>query len=828
MIRGGESDRVLDDPDQGIGDRSVLQIARKVAATIGSDFFVAIARHLAKELGADCVVICEFLGGQMERVRTLAATLDGQPASFEYVLAGSASMLPAVGKPCLCRADAQTRFPDDALLRSVSAQACVGLPLADTKGHPRGLIMALFRRPVTSFRVHKEILEIFSARASAELNRKLEEEELRKSDQRHRAFIARNPDAMWRIELEQAIDTGLPELEQLALLYRYGYMAECNDALAQLCGRTTADQLIGCRIDEIAPVSDPSIREANLLAIRSKSHYSVVETNLPDQDGRSRHMLRSQWGIVEDGKLERIWGTTRDITKLKHSEQALDASEQRMIDLLETVQLVVVMLNLQGTIAFCNQYFYQVTGWQPSEVMGRDLIDLMIPAEEQSKLRALFAGEMLQPEHPLHFQSTVLDRAGRRRQFEWDRTVLRDAHGQTAAWANVGRDVTEYKALEVQFRQAQKLASVGRLAGGLAHDFNNLLTVILGYSASLLQKCDPSDSAYTSLMEIRNAAGHGAELTHRLLAFSRRQVLRPRVVNLNAIIVEAGLMLRRLIGEDVHLTMNLDRALGSVRADAGSLHQVLMNLAVNARDAMPEGGDLTISTSNVVVEVGTPRSSAVAPGDYVELAVADVGVGMSEEVRSHLFEPFFSTKEQGKGTGLGLSTVFGIVQQTGGGIVVETELGKGTTFRILLPRAPAEPISDREEAVETVTQHGTETILLVEDQQEVRKLAAGILTSLRYTVLVAETPERALELAQDRSRTIHLLLTDVIMPGMPGTELADLIKTYQAGIKVLFVSGYGEASHVSERISRPGFGFLQKPFTPEALAIKLREVLDQR
>jgi CheY-like chemotaxis protein len=287
-------------------------------------------------------------------------------------------------------------------------------------------------------------------------------------------------------------------------------------------------------------------------------------------------------------------------------------------------------------------------------------------------------------------------------------------------------------------------------------------------------------------------------------------------------------MLRRLLGEDVHLTMNLDRALGSVRADAGSLHQVLMNLAVNARDAMPEGGDLTISTSNVVVDPGGPLASAIAPGDSVELTVADTGVGMSDDVRSHLFEPFFSTKEPGKGTGLGLSTVFGIVQQSGGGIVVETELGKGTTFRILLPRAPAEPVSDREEASETVTLHGTETILLVEDQQEVRKLAAGILTSLNYTVLIADAPERALELAQDRSRTIHLLLTDVIMPGMPGTELADLIRTYQAGIKVLFMSGYGEASHVSERISRPGFGFLQKPFTPESLAIKLREILGQR
>ncbi len=811
--------------EQAIGDRSVLQIARRVAATVGLDFFQAIAKHVSKALDADCVLIGEFAGGPTERVRTLAACLDGESQSLDYDLPGSASALIATGKQCLCRSDAQSRFPTDTLLQRVGAQACIGVPLPDPRGQPRGLIMALYRQPVTSLRVAKEVLDIFSARACAELNRKREDDLLRKSEQRYRVFIARNPDAMWRIELEQPIDTMLPEQEQFDRIYKYGYVAECNDALANLLGRTSAEQVIGCRVGEIAPPEDENGREATLLAIRSKHRFTTVETSHMDRHGHRRHLVRSQWGIVEDGMLERIWGTTRDITDLKQSEQELDASEQRMVDLLETVRLVVVMTDLAGRVSFCNHYFYRLMGWKAEDVLGKDWLSLMVPVEEHDRLRAVFAGNLANPDVPVHFDSTVLGPEGRRWQFDWDRTDLCDAHGNIAAWANVGRDVTEHRALEAQFRQAQKLASVGRLAGGIAHDFNNLLTVIMGYSTALLEDRDPLDAAYSGLLEIRNAACQGAELTHRLLAFSRRQVTRPQAVNLNTIIVECCRLLPRLIGEDVRLTTRLDPNLGCVRADAGHLHQVLMNLAVNARDAMPGGGELTIATCNAQVLGASPLTQGVPHGEYVELNVADTGVGMNEEVQRHLFEPFFTTKDEGKGTGLGLSTVYGIVQQCGGRIVVETELGMGTRFRIFFPRVPPESAAPAAAAPEVGALRGSESILLVEDQEEVRKLTESILASLGYKVLVAESPQRALELAREMDSSIQLLLTDVVMPGTSGVELADLIHAQQSGVKVLFMSGYGEASRVSEKILQPGFGYLPKPFTPDQLAIKVRETL---
>jgi PAS domain S-box-containing protein len=800
-----------------------------VAATIGADFFCAIAKHLAKALSADCVLIGEFAAGHMECVKTLGACLDGHPANFEYELAGSASALVASGRPCSCHSAARSRFPSDTLLPEVGAQALIASPLEDKQGHVLGFIMALYREPVANFRAPRQLLEIFSARAASELSRKREQDELRESEQRYRAFIARNPDGMWRIEFEQPIDLSLPEQEQLDRFYQHGYVAECNDALARMLGFDKAQQIIGRRVGEVAPPSDPHARNANLLAIRAGWKFITVETNPVDRFGVRRNVLRSQWGIVEDGKLERIWGTSRDITKLKQSEQALSASERRMSDLLETVQLVVVIVDLQGKVVFCNNYLYRKTGWKLEDVIGTDWLETMVPPEEHANLRAAFARDAANPEDPAHFESTLLGAGGSRWQFEWDRTTLREADGSVTAWANIGRDVTEHRALEMQFRQAQKLATIGRLAGGLAHDFNNLLTVIMGYSAALLCGRDSSDAAYLGLTQIRKAAAKGAELTHRLLAFGRRQVLRTEVLNLNTVIADAEHLIRQLIGEDITLIVELARTPWRTRLDAGCFHQVLMNLAANARDATPRGGSLTIATANTAVKKAADPPSGLLPGEYVQVRVSDTGAGMSNEVRSHLFEPFFTTKENGKGAGLGLSTVYGIVQQSGGCIFVDTAPGKGTTFRLYFPRARAEARKPHEEAVAASTRRGTENILLVEDREDVRRLIGQILRDLGYTVLEADCPARALELAQDRSHSIHLLLTDVVMPEMNGIELADHVLTYQNEIKVLYVSGYSDApQNISEKLSEPGSAYLQKPFTPDGLAASVRRVLDAR
>jgi hypothetical protein len=333
MMSNSEDTRIS--LQRNVEERSVLQIARKVAATVGTDFFTAIAIHLGKALAADCVLIGEFVGGSMEGVRTLGASLDGKPTSFEFELAGTAAATVAQGKPCVCRADAATRFPEDTFLPLIGAQSVIAEPLQNHYKRAEGLIMVCYRRPMVSFRVTKQLLTIFSGRAAAELRRKRREDELAESEQRHRAFIASSADAMWRIEFEHSIPIDLPEEEQLFQIYNNGYLAECNDALARLYGFEKAEQLIGVKVREIAAESDEAMRQANLLAVRSGYAYTTVEIGPVNRGGVERHILRSQWGIVEEGKLlQRIWGISRDITQLKTSEKRLDASRQRMADLL--------------------------------------------------------------------------------------------------------------------------------------------------------------------------------------------------------------------------------------------------------------------------------------------------------------------------------------------------------------------------------------------------------------------------------------------------------------------------------------------------------------
>ncbi|MGA7234975.1 MAG: PAS domain S-box protein [Bryobacteraceae bacterium] len=801
-----------------------MRVARKVAATIGTDFFQATARHLASALTANCVLIGEFVGGHVEKCRSVAAWLDGAPAELEFALAESAVAQVVIGKPCLWRSDIQTRFPSDTLLKEIGAQACVGVPLMDAAHEPQGILMALYRRPAQSLRSPKAMLEIFAERASAELSRKREDDALRKSEQRYRAFVARNDDAMWRIEFDPPVPTDLSEQEQLERIHQTGYLAECNDALARLLGMEKAEQVVGSTVQGLAPVSDPAV-EAMRIAIRAGYRLTTVETNPLDGEGHRRHMLRSQWGIVEDGKLERLWGSNRDITDLKRAETALSASEQRLADLIEAMRTLVVMLDPQGTVAFCNDYLYRLTGWDASDLVGKDWLEKMIPADERSRVRAEFASGAPNPDTPIHFESGIISADGRHRRFSWDSTLLHGTEGESWVRAIVGHDITEFAALEEQFRQAQKLASIGKLAGGLAHDFNNLLTVISGYTTGLLDKLDPADSSYASLVEVRKASEKAAHLAHRLLTFSRRQALRPQVIQINAIVEESRSMLRTVLGEHIHLVENLDRNAGQVRVDAGYFNQALINLAINARDAMPQGGTLTIATSNFTIAVPSHSSAGPSQGEYVEVTIADNGTGMTDEVRQHLFEPFFTTKEIGKGTGLGLSTVYGIVMQSGGHILVDSEVGRGTTFRIYLPRIPAE--SGPAETPEVAElPGGTETILLVEERREPRSMGTIVLTHLGYTVLNADSPVQAIELCRQQNRAIHLLLANIDTPELRADELADLVKTFRPGIKILYVTGADETT-LPRDASKPEVDFLQKPLTAQALAQKVREILDK-
>ena len=415
-------------------------------------------------------------------------------------------------------------------------------------------------------------------------------------------------------------------------------------------------------------------------------------------------------------------------------------------------------------------------------------------------------------------------RSGRTVDVELAQRPMRHA-GRIAELA-VLSDVTDRLRLEEQLRQAQKMEAVGMLAGGVAHDFNNLLTIITGYSQLVLNSLPPDDPNRHSVDQIIQAGTRAASLTQQLLAFSRRQVLQPKVVELNTLVTSLSTMLRRLIGEDIDLRLSLGADLGRVHADPGRVEQVLMNLAVNARDAMPKGGILTLETSNVILDATyTSRHLAVKPGPYVMVAVSDTGSGMDEDTQSHLFEPFFTTKSSGKGTGLGLSTVFGVVKQSGGSVQVYSEQGRGTTVKVYLPRID-QPLAVEAAGESKVMTAGTETILLVEDDDMVRTLIRETLERAGYKIKDTADPVEALRISAAYRETVHLLITDVVMPKVSGTELAGRLLKRRPDLKVLYISGYTDNAVINSGLLQAEVAFLQKPFTPANLINKVREVLE--
>jgi len=532
-----------------------------------------------------------------------------------------------------------------------------------------------------------------------------------------------------------------------------------------------------------------------------------------------------------DGTVLLYEGVLEEITGRVEAEHALQANERRLIQILEAVPIGIFVSDAVGTSVFSNGAAQKMFG--TGVIPGRSAGDLaqtyktyvagtdeVYPLERMPLLKALKGVAS-------SVDDVEIREGGRVVSLSIQGAPILDGEGKVIGAVVALNDSTGRKTLESQLRQTSKMEAVGQLAGGVAHDFNNLLTVIMSYGAMLLDRLDPADSNREDVQEIAAAADRAAGLTRQLLAFSRQQVMQPRVVSINAVIGDLEKMLRRLIGEDIKLTTSLDPGLATIYADPGQLEQVLMNLVVNARDAMPAGGQLSICTSNSELsEESATGALHAADGDYVMLAVSDTGTGMTREVQQRLFEPFFTTKESGRGTGLGLATVYGIVNQSGGEIYVYSAVGEGSTIKVYFPRYTAKAEGRPYEVKSRDTPRGSEKILLVEDDDNLRGLVARVLKKCGYSVIVAGGGLEALTLVSDPEIHIDGVITDVVMPGMNGRELVDKLIESRPHIASLLMSGYTDDEVLRRGVLHGDMAFLQKPFTPDQLARKVRDVLD--
>jgi two-component system, cell cycle sensor histidine kinase and response regulator CckA len=903
------------------------------------------------------------------------------------------------------------------------------------------------------------------------------EKALRISDQRYRDFISHSHEGVWRIELELPIPVELPADQAADRLLRYGVFAECNDAMARITGFTRADELLGKRLGEVIPSADMSWVESYRSAAREGWKSRQVQLQIPDAEGKTKTYFRTEVPIIENGKVVRIWGISRDVTELTEAEKALRKSEaslaeaqriaftgswewdvrtnkeewssgmflilglapgsvepslesflnsvhpddrenlileaekaqldqhsmqaeyrairadgairifqsraeiirdaegkavkmvgattdvtdrrqaeeelkvsearyrtlierapeaivvadldtgkftdfnenamhlfglsreallkvgpdevspsvqpdgrpsreaaldylmravagespvfewvhrsaygndipcevrlvrlpaagrnlvrgsitditerkqaeeerSRLVSIVESSGDAIVGATPEGFITDWNAAAERVYGYTAEEIHGKH-VSILAPVGGISEIPT-FLEKINQGERISDFEAVCVHKDGTEFPVSITMSAIRDSQGGVLGLSGIIRDITSRKRLEEQVTLSQKMESVGRLAGGVAHDFNNMLQIIHGYSELVLDELPEEDSSRGHVEEIKNVVERAAGLTRQLLAFGRQQLLSPQVLDLNVAISHLSKMLRRLIGEDINLEIREARDLGRVRADPGQIDQVLMNLAVNARDAMPKGGRLIIETANVEVDHSFAMVHfPMTPGQYVMVSVSDTGIGMDAATQARIFEPFFTTKEKGKGTGLGLATVYGIVKQSGGYIWVQSEVGRGAAFRVYLPPVK-DPAAANEVKEVRVLKGGTETVLLVEDEENVRLLVRRALQAKGYTVLEAQNGKDALRVARQHQGPIHLLMTDVVMPGMSGQELSERLIRLRGAMKTLYMSGYADDAIHHQGVLKPGTELLQKPFSAEVLATKVREVL---
>ncbi|MEO8140820.1 MAG: PAS domain S-box protein, partial [Gemmatimonadota bacterium] len=595
-----------------------------------------------------------------------------------------------------------------------------------------------------------------------------------------------------------------------------------NERLEAMLGYTAAE-LLGRPVIDFTDEEGSGIAEASRLR-RRQGIREQLDFKLRRRDGSTFWVLMSTAPIVdEQGQYAGALAMVTDLTSRRQAEAALRGSEAWFRALIEEQQDLTAVVAADGTFKYASPSFERILGHHPSDLVGRLAFELIHPDDHEAVVRVFEEG-LLQPGVVRALRYRYRHKDGTWRVIDG---IGRNLVDDTIIGGVVinSRDVTERVALEAQFLQAQKMELVGLLVAGVAHDFNNILAVILGASDMLREDLSPGHPSLGDVAEIRAAAERASALTRQLLAFSRQQILEPLVFDLSELVRNIDKMLRRVLGDNVTLATRLSATPTLVKADPGQLEQVLLNLAVNSRDAMPEGGQLTIETATVELSQSHPGWHVpMRPGPHVLLTVSDTGIGMSKEIQARVFEPFYTTKALGKGTGLGLSTVYGIIKQSEGFIWLYSEPGRGTSFKIYLPQARGDvlPMPPRSSAPEPLG--GSETVLIVDDAAAVRLFARRALERHGYTVLEADGAD-ALELARGFPGTIHLLLTDVVMPGISGPDLARALNQLQSELRVLFMSGFSDAA-MRAKLAAAGGAFLQKPFAVADLARKVREVLD--
>jgi two-component system, cell cycle sensor histidine kinase and response regulator CckA len=599
-----------------------------------------------------------------------------------------------------------------------------------------------------------------------------------------------------------------------------GIITSWNAGAERMYGYPAAEA-IGKPVSMLVPAGRPDEIPEILEGLKRGEIIEHFETLRVRKDGKKLHIEITASPIRD--AMERIVGAStigRDVSDRKRREE----DQSRLAAVVESSDDAIIGETLDGIITDWNSGAERIYGYSAAQIIGKSM-NLLFSHDGSSEIVRL----MEKIKHGQRVEKSDIRRAGplgTEIHITLVHAPIKNADGQVVGVSTVARDITEARHMEEMFRQAQKMEAVGQLAGGVAHDFNNLLGVILGYTELLLGHPGLNDAQRKDIQQIQKAGERASLLTRGLLAFSRKQVLQPRVLNLNAVVAGTEELLKRLIGEDIELLVILNPAVGSVEADPGQLEQIIMNLAVNARDAMPAGGKLTVETSNVEFDENyAAHNPHTRPGPHAMIVVTDDGCGMDAKTKSRIFEPFFTTKGFGKGTGLGLATVYGIVKQNGGSIRVDSEPDIGTTFKIYLPCvAPVLEIalpSDEQENVE----RGEQTVLIVEDDAALLEVTHRSLMEIGYEVLVAGSPAEAINISESHRGPIHLMVTDVIMPGMSGRQLASHLSALRPQMRVLFVSGYTDDTIAHHGVLEPGVAFLQKPFSPSTLGHKVSEVL---